>query len=251
MAKQKGIIKLEGTIGDISFYKSRNGYIAREKTSLDAERIATDPKFKRTRENGAEFGRAGSAGKVLRRAFKELIQSAHDNRVTTRLTREMVKVVRADATSVRGMRNVVDGELELLTGFNFNIASTLDVVASMDYEAEIDRVSGTFQVNVPVFTPELHIHGPAGTTHYRLMMGASSIDFESGISATSQAASDYLGIEQQMTEALSLEVTLTPGSTHPLLMALGIFFYQEVNGVYYPLNSGAYNALSLVKINGV
>lgn len=251
MAKQKSIIKLEGTIGDISFYKSRNGYLAREKTSLDAERIATDPKFKRTRENGAEFGRAGAAGKVLRRAFSELIQSAHDKRLTTRLTREMLRVVRADGVSTRGMRNVVDGELELLTGFNFNILSTLDTIASMDYQAEIDRVSGTFQVTVPVFDPKLHIHGPAGTTHYKLIMGASSIDFESRISETGQAASGYLEIEQEPTEPLSLEVTLTPGSTHPLLMAMGIFFYQLVNGVYYPLNSGAFNALSLVKINGV
>ena len=31
MARQKGIIKLKGTIGDITFYKSKDGYIAREK----------------------------------------------------------------------------------------------------------------------------------------------------------------------------------------------------------------------------
>lgn len=251
MAKQKSIIKLEGTIGDISFYKSRNGYLAREKTSLDAERIATDPKFRRTRENGAEFGRAGAAGKVLRRAFKELIHVAHDKRLANRLTREMIKVIQADAVSVRGMRNVLDGELELLTGFNFNIHSTLDTVAAMDYEADIDRVSGVFLVTIPVFDPKLSIKGPAGTTHYRLVMGASSIDFETGISVNGQTATDYLGIEEATTEPLTLEVSLTPDSTHPLLMTMGIFFYQELNGVYYPLNSDAYNALSLVKVNGV
>jgi hypothetical protein len=31
MAKQMGIIKLQGTIGDINFYKSQDGYMAREK----------------------------------------------------------------------------------------------------------------------------------------------------------------------------------------------------------------------------
>ena len=52
MARQKGIIKLEGTIGDISFYKSKDGHLARTKGGVDAERIQNDPAFQRTRENG-------------------------------------------------------------------------------------------------------------------------------------------------------------------------------------------------------
>ena len=49
MARQKGIIKLEGTIGDVSFYKSKDGYLAREKGGVDADRIKNDPAFQRTR----------------------------------------------------------------------------------------------------------------------------------------------------------------------------------------------------------
>ena len=65
MARQRSIIKVDGTIGGITFYKSKDGYLAREKGGIPAERIANDPAFQRTRENGAEFGRAGKAGKVL------------------------------------------------------------------------------------------------------------------------------------------------------------------------------------------
>ena len=53
MAQQKGIIKLDGTIGGITFYKSKDGYLAREKGGVSADRIANDPNFQRTRENGA------------------------------------------------------------------------------------------------------------------------------------------------------------------------------------------------------
>jgi hypothetical protein len=49
MARQKGIIKLEGTIGDITFHKSKDGYIAKEKGGIPANRIAHDPNFQRTR----------------------------------------------------------------------------------------------------------------------------------------------------------------------------------------------------------
>ncbi len=34
MARQKGIIKLKGTIGDITFYKTQDGHLAREKAVL-------------------------------------------------------------------------------------------------------------------------------------------------------------------------------------------------------------------------
>ena len=107
MARQKGIIKLRGTIGDITFYKTQDGHLAREKGGVDASRIKNDPAFQRTRENGAEFGRAGRAGKVLRTAFRSLSLNAADSRMASRLTQLMMKVIKADAVSNRGLRNVV------------------------------------------------------------------------------------------------------------------------------------------------
>jgi hypothetical protein len=43
MAQQKGILPLRGTMGNITFYKSKEGYLAREKGGVDANRIATRP----------------------------------------------------------------------------------------------------------------------------------------------------------------------------------------------------------------
>ena len=80
MAKQTGIIKLKGKIGDLSFYKTQDGHLAREKGGVDAERIAKDPAFIRTRENGAEFGSAASAGKLMRDALRPLMLRASDGR---------------------------------------------------------------------------------------------------------------------------------------------------------------------------
>jgi hypothetical protein len=59
MARQKGIIKLKGTIGDITFYKTQDGHLAREKGGIDASRIASDPAFQRTRENVRSLAELG------------------------------------------------------------------------------------------------------------------------------------------------------------------------------------------------
>ena len=58
MAQQKGILPLRGSIGNITFYKSKEGYLAKEKSGIDAKRIASDPAFKepvKTARNLAEL----------------------------------------------------------------------------------------------------------------------------------------------------------------------------------------------------
>ncbi|QBO58510.1 hypothetical protein [Chryseobacterium salivictor] len=138
MARQKGIIKLKGTMGDITFYRTKDGYMAREKGGITAERMQNDPRFQRTRENMAEFGRAGKAGKVLRASIQSLLRTSADRRMVSRLTKEMIKVIQLDAVNPRGLRNVIDGEAELLLGFEFNIHGKLEHSISAPFTATLD-----------------------------------------------------------------------------------------------------------------
>jgi hypothetical protein len=184
MAKQKGIIKIKGTLGDMTFYRSQDGYIVKEKTSLNGNRISTDPAFQRTRENGTEFGRAGKAGKVLRNALRNQMQNAKDNRVVSRLTKEMVKVVKADATSTRGERNVIDGETEMLEGFEFNLNAKLEATLYAPYTLTINRVTGEMSVHIPSFIPANMVAAPDGTTHFKIVSAGTEVDFENETSVT-------------------------------------------------------------------
>lgn len=51
MAKLKGILKIEGTLDELTFYKTQDGHLVKTKGGVSAERIANDPNFQRTREN--------------------------------------------------------------------------------------------------------------------------------------------------------------------------------------------------------
>ena len=250
MAKQKGIIKLDGTIGGITFYKSQDGYLAREKGGVSAEKIANDPAFQRTRENGEEFGRAGKAGKLLRNAIRAMLQNASDSRMVSRLTQKMVEVVQADITNPRGQRNVIDGEAELLQGFEFNISGKLGTTLYAPYTSTIDRVAGTLEASIPSFVPLNMIAAPGGTTHFKVVSAGAEVDFENETFVMDSNASAILPWDSTATAVLTLTNAVTANSTKPLFLALGIEFYQEVNGQMYPLKNGAYNALALVKVSG-
>ncbi|MEO7264584.1 MAG: hypothetical protein ABIW38_06700 [Ferruginibacter sp.] len=250
MARQKGIIKLDGTIGDITFYKTQDGYLAREKGGIPADRIANDPAFQRTRENGAEFGRAGKAGKVLRTSLRALLQNATDRLAVSRLTTEMVKVIQEDLTNPRGLRNVIDGEAELLEGFEFNINGKLGTTLYAPFTTVIDRVAGTLTAGLVPFIPQNMIAAPGGTTHFKIVSAGSEVDFENESFVVDGQETAILPWDSNPTLAINLVNNVTPASTHPLFLVLGITFYQEVNGQMYPLKNGAFNPLALAKVDG-
>lgn len=251
MARQKGIFPIEGTIGNVTFFKTANGYLARAKGGVDGSKIATSPAFQRTRENNAEFGRAGKAGKVLREALRALFLKAPDGSVTARLTTEMLKVIKLDSTSTRGLRNVLDGELELLGGFECNMQSKLAASIMAPYSTAINRVTGICAVSIPPFIPSQMIAVPGGATHFKLTAGAASIDFEQNTFSSDSDASGDLVINDQLTTALILSITLPANSTHPIFVALALEFLQDVNGTKYNLKNGSYNAMAIVKVEGV
>lgn len=251
MAKQKGIIKIDGTIGDITFYKTEDGYLAKENVTVSADRIASDPAFQRTRENNAEFGRAGKGCKVLRNAIRSLLLNAKDSKVTGRLTAEMMKVVKADTTSARGMRNVPDGDVELLEGFDFNINAKIGTTMYAPYSATVNRATGALTVAIPSFIPAERIAAPAGATHFNIVSMGAEVDFANESFITDSKESGILPWNNAATAALNLANAVTAASANPLFLLLGIQFYQQVNAVNYPLKDGSFNALSLVKVDGV
>ncbi|WP_310560541.1 hypothetical protein [Flavobacterium sp.] len=251
MARQKGIIKLKGTIGDITFYKTQDGHLAREKGGIDASRMASDPAFQRTRENGSEFGRAGKAGKILRTSLRALLLNSADGRMVSRLTQAMVKVIQADVTSLRGLRNVIDGEAELLAGFEFNIRGKLGTSLFAPFVGAIDRVTGEITIDLDPFVPANMIDAPSGTTHFKIISAGAEIDFETETFVEAHSETAILPWDAVATVAINQMNAVTPASTKPLFLALGVEFYQEVNGQMYPLKNGAYNPLALVQVSGL
>lgn len=250
MARQKGVIKLKGTMGDITFYRTKEGYMAREKGGVSAERVRTDPRFQRTRENMAEFGRAGAAGKLLRASVQSLLRNTSDPKMVSRLTREMVKVIQMDAVNPRGLRNVIDGEAELLNGFDFNINGRLSTTVSIPYTGTIDRATGDVIVDLPAYVPTDDLSAPNGSTHYKLISAAMDINFESGAYASNKNETAVLPLATVPTAAHQLNHTLAAGSVNPLFLVFGVMFFQEINGEYYPLKNGAYNALQIINVSG-
>lgn len=251
MAKQAGIIKLKGTIDDISFYRTADGHMARAKGGISRQRILNDPAFQRTRENGSEFGTAGKGGKLIRNALRSLMQHAKDRLVVGRLTKVLLSIIKTDATNERGLRTIESGNMDLLLGFNFNGTAPLGTTLYAAFDALFDRVTGEATIDLEAYSPMVRIAAPAGTTHYRISLGAAELDFPNMQFDFSTSNSGIQAYDPVEVPASSLTVTLTPASALPVVQVVGIEFFQLVNGEYYPLKNGANNALAVVGVDNI
>lgn len=213
------------------------------------KRIATEPEFERTRENMAEFERAGRSGKLLTDALRAVVNSASDPLQAARLTKAMSKVVKSDKVNDRGQRKVSEGNLQLLRGFDFNVDAKLTTVFFAPYTATVDRATGTLKVDIPVFVPKTLVKAPGNTTHFSIVCGAAEIDFDGGTQKGANVSTAELQYGMEPTEAISLSNVLTPNSTGALFLVLGVKFSQFVNNKHYPLNAGAYNAVAIIQVD--
>lgn len=248
MARLNGILKIEGTLQDMTFYKTQDGHLVKTKSGVSGDRIANDPAFARTRENGSEFGSSASAGKLLRDAVRTMVSTASDNRVTSRVTQIMTQIKNLDTTSPRGERTVDVGigtpeGKALLNGFNFNDKAILGAILYKPYSVN----TSTGVISVANLVPINDVAAPAGTTHLSLKGAFAIVDFAAGTSEVG-----YTNTENLAVDGTSTSVTLTPatvpGGTGIKLFLLQIEFFQQVNSIQYSLNNGAYNALAIIEV---
>lgn len=249
MARQGGLLKVVGKLDDLSFYKSADGFLVRTKGGVSADRIANDPTFQRTRENGAEFGMSAVAGKLLRTALRNFMITASDNRVVSRLTRLMTDVKNLDAANERGERHVHEGfdlpeGKAVLKGFNFNNRAILSSILFKAYS--LNTTTGALTITDLI--PTMDIVSAPGATHLTIKSGWSKVDFAAGEFDTVMSNAVNLPIN-----GTASTVALTQAAAPTLASGINVFtisveFYQEVNGIQYSLKNGGYNSLAVIDV---
>lgn len=263
MSKQTGLIRLDGKIGGISFYKLGGEDLARIANGPSKDRILKDSNFQRTRENNVEFGGSATLAKALRLAFANILPTMADGRITSRLVK-LFKEINLQSAGARGERafSISDHRL-MLVNFEFNNATSLGSVFNAPYTFANTATREEGTVSIPAFMPVNYLHAPSGATHFRLVSAIgvlSDYGFEpttkkyepldaSGNLANAMGFSAVLPLNA-VTTAITLTATL-PGSPTlsgdmNVIQSLGIEYYQRVDGVDYLLAQG--NAMKVINV---
>jgi hypothetical protein len=248
MAKANGLLKIEGTVEDLTFYKKDGKNFVRRKGGVSRERILNDPSFIRTRENGAEFSHSASSGKLLRLALGTMVFKAKDSKLTSRLLQTMSKIKNLDTTSLRGQRKVGVGIAtaqgkQTLKGFDFNGNAPLKSVLFAPFD--LDSTTGV--VSFVDFVPAEQLQFPQGATYFSLQSAVLHLDFETEDSEIAYSPVVNLPIDLTSNASVLTPSSVPTGSGVQVFLLM-VSFYQEINGVQYSLKNESFNVLHIIEV---
>ena len=266
MAKQTGLVRYSGTMGDVRHFKIKGlpGDYAGLKGGPSGEQVLHDAAFVRTRENMNEFGGSAKAGKSVRNALSALMSEMSDSQVTGRLTGIMKKINLEDGTEARGYRAIlISAQRNYLTGFQFNKNINFDSIMSAPYT--LAHIAGRTEATatIPAFNPASFLSAPSGATHFRILQALAVVSDFAYVDSTGTyepvdpdnnelveiSYSAYLPLDTVTANTVvtsTLPGTPTLTADVSVLQCLGIEFFQKVGPNYYLFNSG--NCLKIQEI---
>ena len=244
MARQTGIIGIQGTVGGLVF--SKNGNVS-QKPQGDKAAFASAPSRARTRENAAEFGLAAKYSKVVRDSLRVAVATASDGLLASRLTKVMREVIGLDDLNDRGQRVFDSANAAPLLGFNFNAAAGLS--QTMYFPFDVTGAGAEVRMNIPSLNPATDLAAPQGATHFEVVFAASAVDMER-LTFTNAAVAAPLGLlplngAPLANQAMVATFPAAPADAELVVGVVGINFYQQLNGKMYPLNNNATNPLAI------
>lgn len=258
MAIQKGSIKLEGQIGNLSFYRSNGKSQVRQHSGVSKARIAKDPRYVRTRENNAEFGRASGAAKLIRMGVRQALGQRYpifeDATVVNRLTPRLTSIIRADAEHDRGSRTVLPENLPLLYGFSFNAVAALKDVLFIPPSYTYHRDSGVLEVSLPALSPDAAMAAPDDAALCSFHVAALSFNTNYEWLPFVVAHQELSPIDHQSIPPQVHRLTLPAPSPDPVIVCFGLSFYKLVGGYPTPIMEKGRNVFEVVGVdvaNGV
>jgi hypothetical protein len=252
MARPKGIIKLGGTINELSFYKRLGKEIVRTPGGPSSKQVGTRKSCQRNRENLDEFLHgAVHSSKIFRISLNGMKHLWHPDAsgMLNKLFRHMIE----HTPGVRGQRPVqVLTHKEMLKGFLFHPELSFDAIVKCSYSCSVNGDRNRSEISIPPSGSAPFTDVPSGATHYRFLFAISALSEYAFVKTREKyeatdkvadglchlAASDFIATNRPA-PALSLTTSFSPAvvpaSTTAVILSLGVEFYQEVNGVNYRL----------------
>lgn len=265
MAKSNSLFEIEGTLGNVTFYKANGQNYAKTKSSISKKRIETDKAFQRTRENMQEFAGSATAGKAFREVFAGVVKLMQDTILSGRVTKIMKRILNSGA-GLRGEREInIEGYGYMLNGLEFNEKLPLNTVFYAPYGAPVvSAARDSIQLTVADFDTDAYLRAPEGATHFKLVLAGGLLSnyiyvpmtnvYEpvdpdaNAIGAVTYSSAIKLGGDVGTATVLDVDLSavgIVP-VTSMFIGAVGIVFYQQVNADLYVL--AASNAMKVAVV---
>lgn len=215
-------LKIEG----YSIVRSGNELRLRRTGTISKHRYASDPRFARMRENGAEFGRAAKASKLIRNALLPLKGNTELSKLSNRLNKKMLEIIKLDQVHGQGHRRILMENIGLLCGFELNQKSSLRNNLYAQLKFNVNQKTGEANVKVLVDDPSKDFWYPENATHVVLSLTLVSANFQNETSDAQHIVSQLYSLKESKPLVIDLGRPLEHQPDNIILAAMAVRFYK-------------------------
>jgi len=247
MAKQRGMLLIDGTLGGLNFYYRKGVPTVRVAGGgFNRKAIKTSPRMVRIREQNSEFANCSKVNKEFKNAIRPFLAGYKDGRLHSRLMQLFLSIRDCDTVSARGKREVWQGisnehGKRLLGNFVFTPKRPQLLPCTYVFDwTTLEFKANHFDVSKLRF--------PDGADYLEVGLGVIRFDFERLTYSTEWATP--LMIDRTFNDtSFSLGIANAPSGIGQLIAIVRVAFYQNVNGKPYLLpGDGAFGLSVFVKI---
>lgn len=240
MAKLNGPLDFTGSIGNLTFYKTRlsDQTIVKEKTIHSGRRTKKDPRFKRSDQMAGEWDGCVTAFKWLHRVLRTLDATA-DYNYSGQLQGLMKPLQKLDTAGAYSQRSVwLSRHPHLLEGFTLSLKTPFDTLVRTPLQCSIQKDALSAQVSIPELLTGVNFHPHTSHPYFRVMASLGLVpdvhysaygytpDITPGSNLPHVVATEWAGVKKGMPEtALELQLPFTVSyPTYSLVLAVAVCF---------------------------
>lgn len=244
MAKQIGFNSYSGKLGNtVGVYRKGNSFVRTAPKSVN--------RSENTLKSSQEFGYGSTACALIKKAFDPLMLRPFKGSLHNRLSGALRNVIRSGPAAMKGERNIFDGDLKLLKGFEFNDKAKLAGFFTVLPKAEL--LNGELILTFPEFTwNKLLVKSPAKAEYVVLGFGFGFLDFKNYTYKLELAPELRVGKNEYFPGA-SLSLPIPDMEEQAILVMMNVFFGRISEGSFSKIDNQFYQAgafLDVIHLRG-
>ncbi|WP_316831259.1 hypothetical protein [Pedobacter aquatilis] len=219
MATSDGIVRFSGKLGDLIFYVRGKKRVVRKKPITHQLSAAS-------KSASTDFGEASKQAAYIRNAFSPLLKIYSYGDVTSRFTQRLCKIFKTIPDKHRGNKKLIDGDVKLLCGLEFNAVTPL---ANLLYQLPFIKISAKgllhLQLNRMKMTQFVKVVAKSDAFVLRLMVFALGLaDDQIEIIAIE----DYqVDLNLPDFDGATLDIPFEAAGEKALMIALGVSYLKD------------------------
>jgi hypothetical protein len=236
MAIQTGIIPLSGKLGKMIYFRINGKNYVR--SAPEQYRLSSN-----SRRSAEEFGKASRAASLVKAGMASLIPRINTNYIDQRLRSRFMAVIGSGYSKPKGEREVADGDLALLKGFQLNRYTEHRKLCSINPVVEIDPASG-ITVILPRTPLRQVVNAPARAVSMVVQLGACICNFTGKGGWKVRAKNLVIDLAKENFPRCTAPIPANKMNNSVVLVAIG-FYFLSASG--HPIGDRKYIAGSIIE----